>query len=379
MDVRTHEIENKLTAIAEEAVQSIVERTFANNTDFLQNTLIPKLKDTPITFRFVSLVGCFQILQNGEVIWSGSRHHVATKVCEFLDQSIFDSLDEWTKEINDIFDAEYEKMRERCRRELDATYCCILEDMFAKDDYDTLVTELMQHHIHRPIAITCMQQINHALQMQMQLQFLLFHAVDMTNAFEHHGVFAQIENRLLSNSSDFSMHLRGILHGKLRDLLCHAYYDYRRVQHEMDDIQKYLNFDMRRFIEAQERDYEVAITEIKAGRKKSHWMWYIFPQIAGLGSSDYAQYFAIPNLETVRAYMKHPYLRHNLIKITKALVSLEESNPSLVMGYPDDLKLCSCMTLFEIAAPDVPEFGMVLNKFYAGKRDQLTINLVKAK
>lgn len=377
MEARTHEIENKLTVIAEDAVQNIVERIFANNTDFLQKTLIPNLEDTPVTLRFVSLVECFQIIRNDEVIWSGSRHHVAAKFCEFLDQSIFDSLDEWTKETNDICNAEYGKMRERCRRVLDATYCCILKELFTKDDYETLVTELIQHHIHCPIAIACMQQINHALQIQMLQPFQTFHAIDMTNAFAHYGVFAQIENFLLSCLSDFSMHFEGVLHGKLRDTLCHAYYDYRGVQHEIDAVQKYLNFDMQRFVEAQEQDYEIAITEIKEGRKKSHWMWYIFPQIAGLGSSDYAQHFAIPNLEAARAYMKHPYLRHNLIKITQALLSLEESNPSLVMGCPDDLKLRSCMTLFELTAPDVPEFGLVLEKFYGGNRDSRTFALIE--
>lgn len=139
-----------------------------------------------------------------------------------------------------------------------------------------------------------------------------------------------------------------------------------------------LDFNLNRFIEAQAVSYNHALGEIQAGRKQSHWMWYIFPQLKALGRSNTALYYGIADLNEAKAYMTEPYLRENLINITKALLALNETNPSIVMGYPDDLKLCSCMTLFEIATPDVPEFGMVLDKFYNGKRDELTINLVKA-
>ncbi len=105
-------------------------------------------------------------------------------------------------------------------------------------------------------------------------------------------------------------------------------------------------------------------------------MWFIFPQLKALGRSSTALHYGIADIDEAKAYIAEPYLRENLIGITKALLSLEESNPSIVMGYPDDLKLCSCMTLFEIAAPDVPEFGMVLDKFYGGKRDQNTIRIL---
>ncbi len=136
------------------------------------------------------------------------------------------------------------------------------------------------------------------------------------------------------------------------------------------------DYNLKRFITAQQSDFSRAFAEIQAGRKQSHWMWYIFPQLRSLGHSSTAMYYGIADLNEAKAYMAEPYLCENLISITKALLSLDESNPSLVMGYPDDLKLCSCITLFEIAAPDVPEFGMVLDKFYGGERDSRTIELI---
>lgn len=105
-------------------------------------------------------------------------------------------------------------------------------------------------------------------------------------------------------------------------------------------------------------------------------MWYIFPQLKELGRSSTALYYGITNLDEAREYMEEPYLRENLITITKALLTLKESDPSLIMGYPDDLKLCSCMTLFEIVSPDVSEFGLVLDKFYNGMRDRRTIDIL---
>lgn len=138
-------------------------------------------------------------------------------------------------------------------------------------------------------------------------------------------------------------------------------------------------YDLERFIKAQHTDFSLALSEIKAGRKQSHWMWYIFPQLQALGRSSIAKYYGIADLEEAKAYMAEPYLRKNLITITNALLALEQSDPGLIMGYPDNLKLCSCMTLFEIAAPDVPAFGMVLDKFYSGVRDQVTIDLLHKK
>ncbi len=134
--------------------------------------------------------------------------------------------------------------------------------------------------------------------------------------------------------------------------------------------------DLDKYISAQSRDYACALAEIRSGRKRSHWMWYIFPQLQGLGFSSTAQYYGIRDLEQAKDYMDHPVLGPRLVEISEALLTLESSNPSAVMGYPDDLKLRSCMTLFELAAPNEPVFGRVLDKFYRGRRDDRTLTLL---
>ncbi len=132
-------------------------------------------------------------------------------------------------------------------------------------------------------------------------------------------------------------------------------------------------YNIERFISAQKRDFERALSEIKAGRKLTHWMWYIFPQIRGLGKSEMALYYGISDLDEAIEYINEPYLRDNLINISRALLLLESSDPLKILGYIDSQKLLSCMTLFELAAPDIPEFSMVITKFYGGKRDKKTI------
>ncbi|MCR5577418.1 MAG: DUF1810 domain-containing protein [Oscillospiraceae bacterium] len=131
-----------------------------------------------------------------------------------------------------------------------------------------------------------------------------------------------------------------------------------------------------KYVRAQERDYADALREIKSGRKRSHWIWYIFPQMDGLGFSPTAQYYGIRDLEQAKDYMAHPVLGPRLVEISEALLELPSSDPGAVMGYPDDLKLCSSMTLFELAAPEEPVFGRVLDKFYGGRRDPLTLELL---
>ena len=131
-----------------------------------------------------------------------------------------------------------------------------------------------------------------------------------------------------------------------------------------------------KFVSAQARDYATALAEIRNGRKRSHWIWYIFPQIQGLGMSSTAQYYGIRDLEEAMDYMEHPVLGPRLVEISNALLALDTSNPSAVMGYPDDLKLCSCMTLFELAAPEEKVFTKVLEKFYNGRRDSLTLRIL---
>ena len=136
--------------------------------------------------------------------------------------------------------------------------------------------------------------------------------------------------------------------------------------------------NLERFVSAQERDYETALSEIRDGHKKSHWMWYIFPQIAGLGRSSMTQYYAISDIEEAKAYMQHPVLGPRLVEISGALLQLPGNNATAVMGYPDDTKLRSCMTLFMLAAPDEPVFRKVIDKYYSGEADERTIALVKA-
>ena len=138
-----------------------------------------------------------------------------------------------------------------------------------------------------------------------------------------------------------------------------------------------MDYDLDRFVKAQEYDYDTALREIRGGRKRSHWMWYIFPQLRGLGYSSTAQFYGIRDLQEARDYMAHPLLGPRLLEISEALLELETDNPSAVMGYPDDLKLCSCMTLFELAAPEQPVFARVLEKYYAGRRDQRTLTLLR--
>ena len=138
-------------------------------------------------------------------------------------------------------------------------------------------------------------------------------------------------------------------------------------------------YDLSRFHHAQKSAYETALSEIRAGRKRSHWIWYIFPQIQGLGFSSTAQYYAIEDLKEARAYLQDPVLRDRLVEISNALLALDSSDPSVVMGYPDDLKLRSSMTLFALADPDCRVFQDVLDKYYDGKRDERTVAIVSAK
>ena len=133
-----------------------------------------------------------------------------------------------------------------------------------------------------------------------------------------------------------------------------------------------MSYDLSRFHKAQAGSYETALAEIRAGRKRSHWIWYIFPQIRGLGYSSMAQYYAIQDLGEARAYLADPVLRERLLEISGALLELEDSDPSRVMGYPDDLKLRSSMTLFALAEPGCSVFTEVLQKFYDGEPDSRT-------
>lgn len=136
-----------------------------------------------------------------------------------------------------------------------------------------------------------------------------------------------------------------------------------------------MNSSLDRFLVAQEHSYDTALREIRAGRKRSHWMWYIFPQIAGLGMSYTAQLYSIQDISEARDYIAHPVLGERLIEISRALLTLDSSDATAVMGYPDDLKLCSCMTLFKQVSDD-PVFSAVLDKFYGGRADTRTLAIL---
>lgn len=133
--------------------------------------------------------------------------------------------------------------------------------------------------------------------------------------------------------------------------------------------------DLNRFISAQERSYDAALREIKAGHKRTHWMWYIFPQIAGLGFSSTAQFYAISSMQEAKDYYAHPVLGKRLVEISEALLTLDTDDAGAVMGYPDDLKLRSSMTLFLAASGDAV-FQKVLDKFYSGKPDSKTLSII---
>ncbi len=136
-------------------------------------------------------------------------------------------------------------------------------------------------------------------------------------------------------------------------------------------------YDLSRFLKAQERDYAQALREIRSGRKRSHWMWYIFPQIQGLGFSHTAQFYAIENLDEAKEYLAHPVLGARLKEISAALLELEGLSASEIFGYPDDLKLRSCMTLFRLADLDCDVFEAVLDRYYDGEPDSRTVRIVR--
>lgn len=137
--------------------------------------------------------------------------------------------------------------------------------------------------------------------------------------------------------------------------------------------------DLSRFKKAQEFDYDLALKEIRNGRKENHYMWYIFPQLKGLGFSEISLYYGIENLEEAKAYMEDPLLSSHLREISKALLDLESNDPLSILGYPDHLKLQSSMTLFSYATDDNDVFLAVLDKFYNGKEDEKTLELLGMK
>ncbi len=137
-----------------------------------------------------------------------------------------------------------------------------------------------------------------------------------------------------------------------------------------------MNYDLQRFIDAQNIDFNKALSEIKSGRKKSHWIWYIFPQISGLGDSYMNQIYSISCIEEARAYLENEQLFNNLITICNALLELDIDDINTIMPEPDDLKLRSSMTLFLCANPQCLIFKDILDKYYNGIMDDKTIKIL---
>ncbi len=130
--------------------------------------------------------------------------------------------------------------------------------------------------------------------------------------------------------------------------------------------------DLSRFVEAQDGTYGQALAELRAGRKTGHWMWFVFPQVAGLGRSPTAQHYAISGLDEARAYLAHPVLGARLVECTQALLDLPGSDAAAVLGPVDAMKLRSSMTLFARADPAQPVFRAVLERYFAGQEDEAT-------
>ena len=134
-------------------------------------------------------------------------------------------------------------------------------------------------------------------------------------------------------------------------------------------------FDLDRFIQAQDKAYPYALKELKEGCKRSHWMWYIFPQLRGLGHSRMSNYYGISGINEAKAYLESPILNHRLREVCEAILGLETDDAREVFGGIDSLKLKSSMTLFDLVAPD-DIYSKVLDKFFEGKRCKSTQQLI---
>jgi len=133
---------------------------------------------------------------------------------------------------------------------------------------------------------------------------------------------------------------------------------------------------LERFVRAQEGDYDSALGEIRGGRKESHWMWYVFPQVEGLGHSSMSRRYSIEGLAEARAYLAHPVLGPRLLECVEAVLALEGLSAGDIFGSPDDLKLRSCATLFACVAPPGSAFHRLLEKYFGGKPDPRTLRLL---
>jgi len=135
-------------------------------------------------------------------------------------------------------------------------------------------------------------------------------------------------------------------------------------------------FNLQRFIEAQDQGYGSVLKELRSGHKRSHWMWYIFPQIQGLGGSAMSQKYAISSQNEAKAYWEHPILGSRLRECTQLVMNVEGRTAEQIFSYPDNLKFRSCMTLFERSATDSSIFRAALLRYFGGEPDQLTLNIL---
>lgn len=135
--------------------------------------------------------------------------------------------------------------------------------------------------------------------------------------------------------------------------------------------------NLDRFVVAQEHCYDRALNEVRQGRKETHWMWFVFPQIIGLGSSDTAILYSITDIGEAKLYLNHEVLGPRLVEITRELLALETDDPVEVFGDIDALKLNSCMTLFDYVTDDENVFNEVIEKFYDGVKDEKTLQLIR--
>ncbi|PND58416.1 calpastatin [Mycobacterium sp. ENV421] len=135
-------------------------------------------------------------------------------------------------------------------------------------------------------------------------------------------------------------------------------------------------FDLQRFVDAQDRVYHQVLAELRAGAKRSHWIWFIFPQLGALGSSSTAKRFGISSLAEAQAYLAHPTLGPRLRQCARLVVAIEGRSVDEIFGWPDNLKVRSSMTLFAAATDDNADFVAVLDRFYGGERDTRTLELL---
>jgi uncharacterized protein (DUF1810 family) len=136
--------------------------------------------------------------------------------------------------------------------------------------------------------------------------------------------------------------------------------------------------NLARFVDAQAPVITRVFEELRSGRKQSHWMWFVFPQIAGLGHSPTARHFAIGSLAEARAFVDHPLLGSRLIEATEIVNALDQGSATVVFGSPDDLKFRSSMTLFAEASPDAAPFRSALDRYFDGRPDQVTLDRLRA-